>query len=123
MATSGSGPRENFDNVENTDVRLVLKEIQMVQRDISTVKDDSLPRIERLVEKLNGTVGRNTAVLAEHDKRVTVLEKFCEQQVTPALRQIIDNRVDIAVMLAKIAAGGLSAGAGAMLIGKAFGAF
>jgi hypothetical protein len=117
------GPKETLNGVENTDVRLVLKEIQIVQQAVSSVKDDSLPRIERSLEKLNGTVRRNSDLLAEHDKRVFVLERFCDQQVSPALAQIIDNRVDIAVLLAKIAAGGLSVGAGAMLIGKAFGAF
>jgi hypothetical protein len=117
------GPKETLNGVENTDVRLVLKEIQIVQQAVSSVKDDSLPRIEKSLEKLNGTVRRNSDLLAEHDKRVFVLERFCDQQVSPALAQIIDNRVDIAVLLAKIAAGGLSVGAGAMLIGKVFGAF
>lgn len=111
-------------DMESSDIQLILKEIQLVQRDVSVVKDENLPRIERLVEKLNGSVRRNTDVLAAHETKITVLERVYNDQVAPALKQIVDNRVDIAVTVAKIAAGGLGAGGGiAFVVGKALGWF
>lgn len=118
---------EALDNVESADAQVLLAEIKMVQKDVGSIKDESFPRVERALEKLNGSVAANTKRLGEHDTQIAVLSQFCKEQVAPVLPQIISNRVDIAVTVAKIAGGGVGVGAGLggifIILGKAFGWF
>jgi hypothetical protein len=113
-------------NVSDDD-RALLTEIKLIQRDVSVIKMESLPRIENLVKEQGVAVQRNMETIAANDRRLTVIESFCNKQVEPALRQIYDNRVDIAVTVAKVAAAGVGGGGGItlviLLLGKAWGWF
>lgn len=112
---------ERIDKLERIAVgsEIVLIKLDHVGQNVESIKT--------VVERIDGRVARNTEAIQQHNTRVTVLERFCNDQVKPALTQIMDNRVQIAVMLAKYAAVGAGGAAGIggviYLIGKGVGAW
>ena len=80
---------------------LLRSDILKLQDDVSRRFDD----VERKLDRVNGSV-------RQHETRIALLENFCKEQVKPALAQVVENRVQIATVLAKYAAGGLGLGAG-----------
>lgn len=96
------------------DIALIRSDIQHLQ----AVVDQGFDKVEHKLDQMNGSV-------RQHETRLTLLENFCAERVKPALDQIVENRVQIATILAKYAAAGFGAtgglGIGVFLIGKATG--
>jgi len=91
---------------------VILLKLDHLATDIADVK--------RGVDKINDRVGKIETGQAQHETRVALLEIFCHERVKPALERVIDNRIQIAVMVAKYGAGGLGIGA-VIMVGKAAG--
>lgn len=72
--------------------------------------------VQTAVDKINSRVATNASAVATADKRLTLLETFCTEQVKPALSTVADQKTQIAVMAAKYGAIGLGAGGGVGLI-------
>jgi len=96
------------------DIALIRQDIAHLQADMSTRFD----KVEAQLGRMNGSV-------RQHETRISLLEEFCRERVKPALIQVVENRVQIATVIAKYAAGGLGIGGGVgigvFLIGKATG--
>lgn len=73
------------------------------------------------IDKINGRLGRVEQGTVGLDKRLTVREEFCRGQVEPALKQIVENRMQLAVWAAKYGAGGTGIGVGIGIVLTAFG--
>lgn len=86
---------------------------------------DEVAEVRRGVDKINSRVGKVETNHAQHETRIALMERFCHDQVKPALELITENRVQIATILAKWGAGGLGIGGGIGMIifavGKAAG--
>lgn len=96
------------------DVALLRQDIAHLRTEVT----DGFSRLETKVDLINGSV-------RQHETRLSLLEEFCRDRVKPALEQVVENRVQIATVLAKWGVGGLGAGGGlgigVFLIGKATG--
>ena len=82
--------------------------------------DKGFKGVEEKLKELNGTV-------RQHETRMTLLERFCDERVKPALAQVMENRIELARVIAKWGSLGVGGGGAAgfviYMIGKGQGAW
>lgn len=102
--------------IRGLDTRLQRLEKQGGSSDVILLKLDhmagEIAGVKAGVDKINSRVNQAESTIVQHETRVTVLENFCQERVKPALEIVTDNRIAIAVIVAKYGAAGVGIGGG-----------
>ena len=125
MALSSSEYDRLLTGIKGLDSRMLKLEKQRgASGEVVVLKLDHLAGViddvKAGVDKINSRVGKVEAGHGDHETRITVQETNWKERIKPALAAVTDNRIQIAVIVAKYGAGGLGIGA-VILAGKAAG--
>jgi hypothetical protein len=66
--------------------------------------------INRRLDKLNGNVEANQQRGMTHELRLALMEQFCQDQVKPILTLVQENKLELAVAIAKWGSLGIGSG-------------
>ena len=100
----GTRVQQVQDQMSDADLTELVAGMRLIQREITAINQEHLPRLQKGLDKLNGSVGELRQQQADQDKRLSLVEQFNEQQVKPVLGVAQNNRLEIVKMTAKYAA-------------------
>ena len=101
-------------DTRNNNQRVTLA---IVQHDIRT----GFEAVNRRLDRMEAVQQVAAEQEARRETRLTVVERFCDEQVKPAIKQVTENRLELAKLAAVAFGGGFGGGGLLVIIAKALG--
>lgn len=82
--------------MSDTELTRLAKVVDAMAFQVEAMNKEKLPAIQASLDKINGRTSRVEDSCHDYDKRIGLVEQFNRAQVEPALKQVQDNKLEIA---------------------------